>query len=108
MRGLIVIAGILLSGGLLTLLPSSPTIRPAAADTTAGLQDQLINGLQARLPVDRIFIKKTVTYVQEKKLPKKTVMEVFVYVRKHITPSRRATVFRFILRKRAKEIGVTL
>ncbi len=80
----------------------------ANAANVAGLQDTLLNGLQARTPGDRAFVKKTVHYVEHNKLTRKIVMETFQYVRKKVSPKRRATTFQILLRRRAKAVGVTI
>ncbi len=90
------------------LIPASPRDSTAQAAVTAGLEDTLMNGLLARTPNDRAFVKKTVLSVKQNKLSRKMVMETFQYVRKKISSKRRATIFQLLLRRRAKAVGVKI
>ena len=87
--------------------PVSKT-RVAEAAEVAGLEDILLNGLEARRPVDRAFIRKVVQFVKDDKLPLKPVMETFDYCRKNYDSKRRAIVFQILLRRRAKAMGVKI
>lgn len=86
-----------------------PTEAPTHQGRVAGLQQQLENGLQARLPREFQFIARVVALVQQKKLPLPLVQSTFVWARRQVTGRKYPfPYFERALRIRAKRIGVEI
>ena len=87
----------------------APGDGPVDQGRIAGLQQQLENGLQARLPREFKFIARVVQMVQQGALPLPLVQSTFVWARRQVTSKKYPfPYFERALRIRAKKIGVEI
>ncbi len=78
----------------------------AAAAEVANLQDQLESGLQARRPVELVFIGRVVTLIEQDGLPLPLVLSTYQWAR--TKKPRPFPYFERGLRIRAARIGIQL
>ncbi len=100
---LLFVAGLALAGP--NLSRTEAQVKSGGSAVTTDLKTTLEKGLRCRLPREFEFVDKVVTYVEDGRLERKTVMMTFLWARKK-PDHYQATYFILAMREQAKKLGV--
>jgi len=100
---LLFVAGLALAGP--NLSRTEAQVKSGGSAVKTDLKTTLEKGLRCRLPREFEFVEKVVTYVEDGRLERKTVMMTFLWARKK-PDHYQATYFILAMREQAKKLGV--
>lgn len=100
---LLFVVGLALCGP--SLSPSHAQVKPGGSSVVTDLKTTLEKGLRCRLPREFEFVNRVVTFVDDGRLDRKTVMMTFLWARKK-PDHYQATYFILAMREQAKKAGV--
>jgi hypothetical protein len=100
---LLFVVGLALAGP--SLNSSHAQVKSGGSEVVTDLKTTLEKGLRCRLPREFEFVDRVVTYVDDGRLDRKTVMMTFLWARKK-PDHYQATYFILAMREQAKKLGV--